>query len=131
MKNFNEWLSFRSNSYQESEGQESDSAFDFRSMPGTVSSTVSRAAGRFKGMVDKYGGAEKIKNNRGQQRIVLADIIKDIYDFNDPTQLSKLKTDLRTLLNRLEVNNNLNNLDDENDENNEIDEIDDELDQDK
>jgi hypothetical protein len=42
--------------------------------------------------------------------------------------LSKLKTDLRTLLNRLEVNNNL---DDENDENNEIDEIDDELDQDK
>jgi len=128
MKNFNEWLSFRSNSYQESEGQESDSAFDFRSMPGNVSSTVSRAAGRFKGMVDKYGGAEKIKNNRGQQRIVLADIIKDIYDFNDPTQLSKLKTDLRTLLNRLEVNNNL---DDENDENNEIDEIDDELDQDK
>jgi len=128
MKNFNEWLSFRSNSYKESEGQESDSAFDFRSMPGTVSSTVSRAAGRFKGMVDKYGGAEKIKNNRGQQRIVLADIIKDIYDFNDPTQLSKLKTDLRTLLNRLEVNNNL---DDENDENNEIDEIDDELDQDK
>jgi len=128
MKNFNEWLSFRSNSYQESEGQESDSAFDFRSMPGTVSSTVSRAAGRFKGMVDKYGGAEKIKNNRGQQRIVLADIIKDIYDFNDPTQLSKLKTDLRTLLNRLEVNNNLN---DENDENDEINEIDDELDQDK
>jgi len=128
MKNFNEWLSFRSNSYQESEGQESDSAFDFRSMPGTVSSTVSRAAGRFKGMVDKYGGAEKIKNNRGQQRIVLADIIKDIYDFNDPTQLSKLKTDLRTLLNRLEVNNNL---DDENDENDEINEIDDELDQDK
>jgi len=128
MKNFNEWLSFRSNSYQESEGQESDSAFDFRSMPGNVSSTVSRAAGRFKGMVDKYGGAEKIKNNRGQQRIVLADIIKDIYDFNDPTQLSKLKTDLRTLLNRLEVNNNL---DDENDENDEINEIDDELDQDK
>jgi hypothetical protein len=128
MKNFNEWLSFRSNSYQESEGQESDSAFDFRSMPGTVSSTVSRAAGRFKGMLDKYGGAEKIKNNRGQQRIVLADIIKDIYDFSDPSQLSKLKTDLRTLLNRLEVNNNL---DDENDENDEINEIDDELDQDK
>ena len=128
MKNFNEWLSLRSNSYQEAEGHESDSAFDFRSMPGTVSSTVSRAAGRFKGMVDKYGGAEKIKNNRGQQRIVLADIIKDIYDFSDPTQLSKLKTDLRTLLNRLEVNNNL---DDENDENNEIDEISDELDQNK
>ena len=124
MKNFNEWLSLRSNSYQETEGHESDSAFDFRSMPGTVS----RAAGRFKGMVDKYGGAEKIKNNRGQQRIVLADIIKDIYDFSDPTQLSKLKTDLRTLLNRLEVNNNL---DDENDENDEIDEISDELDQDK
>jgi hypothetical protein len=122
MKNFNEWLSFRSNSYQESEGQESDSAFDFRS------STVSRAAGRFKGMIDKYGGAEKIKNNRGQQRIVLADIIKDIYDFSDPSQLSKLKTDLRTLLNRLEVNNKL---DDENDENDEINEIDDELDQDK
>ena len=128
MKNFNEWLSFRSNSYQESEGQESDSAFDFRSMPGNVSSTVSRAAGRFEGMIDKYCGAEKIKNNRGQQRIVLADIIKDIYDFNDPTQLSKLKTDLRTLLNRLEVDNKL---DDENDENDEINEIDDELDQDK
>jgi hypothetical protein len=131
MKNFNEWLSFRSNSYQESEGQESDSAFDFRSMPGTVSSTVSRAAGRFKGMLDKYGGAEKIKNNRGQQRIVLADIIKDIYDFSDSTQLSKLKTDLRTLLNHLEVNNNLDVEDDENDENDEINQIDDELDQDK
>jgi hypothetical protein len=127
MKNFNEWLSFRSNSYQESEGQESDSAFDFRSMPGNVSSTVSRAAGRFKGMVDKYGGAKKIKN----KRIVLADLIKDVYDFSDPSQLSKLKTDLRTLLNHLEVNNNLDVENDENDENDEINEIDDELDQDK
>lgn len=124
MKNFNEWLSLRSNSYQEAEGHESDSAFDFRSMPGTVSSTVSRAAGRFKGMVDKYGGAKKIKN----KRIVLADLIKDIYDFNDPSQLTKLKTDLRTLLNHLEVNNNLDVEDDENDE---MEEIDDELDQDK
>lgn len=124
MKNFNEWLSLRSNSYQEAEGHESDSAFDFRSMPGTVSSTVSRAAGRFKGMVDKYGGAKKIKN----KRIVLADLIKDIYDFNDPSQLTKLKTDLRTLLNHLEVNNNLDVEDDENDE---MDEINDELDQDK
>lgn len=103
MKNFNEWLSLRSNSYQEAEEHESDSAFDFRSMPGSVSSSVSRATGRFKGMVDKYGGPKRIKN----KRVVLANLVKDIYDFNDPNQLNKLKTDLRTLLNHLEVNNNL------------------------
>lgn len=106
MKNFNEWLSFRSNSYNETESHESDSAFDFSHIPGSVSTNVSRAEDRFKGMIDRYGGASKIRN----KRVLLAEIIKDIYDFTDEKQLTKVKTDLRTLLSRLQTSNNLDNV---------------------
>lgn len=106
MKNFNEWLSLRSNSYNETESHESDSAFDFSHMPGSISSSVSKAEDRFKGMIDRYGGPSKVKN----KRVLLAEIIKDIYDFTDEQQLIKVKTDLRTLLSRLQTNNNLDNV---------------------
>lgn len=106
MKNFNEWLSFRSNSYNEMESHESDSAFDFGHMPGSISSSVSRAEDKFKGLIDRYGGPSRVKN----KRVLLAEIIKDIYDFSDERQLGKVKTDLRTLLNHLQTSNNLDNV---------------------
>ncbi len=112
MKKFNEWLSFRSNSYQESENAESASAFDFHGLPtSSMSSSLSRAEDKFKGLVDRYGGPNKIK----KKVILLSEIIKDIYDFSDPNQLSKIKTDLRNLLNHLQTNNNLDHVDDSED----------------
>jgi len=108
MKNFNEWLSIRSNSYNETEGDESSqSAFDFKNIPGPKNSSgFSRAEEKYSSLVDRYGGPEKIKN----KRMALAEVIKDIYDFSDPDQLDDVKRDLRTLTNRLEMNNNLENL---------------------
>lgn len=112
MKKFNEWLSFRSNSYNETESHESDSAFEFGSMPGSITSGVRRAEGRFKGMISQAGDPAKMRN----KRVLLADLLKDIYDFADPTQLPKLKNDLRYLLNRLQTNNNLENIESDEDE---------------
>lgn len=108
MKNFNEWLSIRSNSYNETEGDgESQSAFDFGNIPGSKNpSGISRAEEKYSNLVDRYGGPEKIRN----KKMALAAVIKDIYDFSDPEQLDTVKRDLRILTNRLEMNNNLENL---------------------
>ena len=108
MKNFNEWLSIRSNSYNETEGDgESQSAFDFKNIPGAKNpSGFSRAEEKYSNLVDRYGGHEKIRN----KKMALAAVIEDIYDFSDPEQLDTVKRDLRFLTNRLEMNNNLDNL---------------------
>ena len=111
MKKFNEWLSFRSNSYQENE--ESQSAFEFEPITGIKNpSGVGTTEQRFKGMLDRYGGEKNVKN----KRLLLASLIKDIYDFSDPKQMNKIKIDLRYLLNKLEMNNNLENVKDEEEE---------------
>ena len=100
MKKFNEWLSFRSNSYQENEIPETPSAFDFGKIPGAQNvSGVKRAEERLHKFVDMYGVRNK--------RLLLADIIKDVYDFSAPEEMDKLKRDLRYLSTHLEKNNNL------------------------
>lgn len=107
MKNFNEWLSFRSNSYHEMDNNE-DSAFNIQNISGpTNPSSVNLIEEKFKKLVDMYGGSAKIKN----KMTLLVEIIKSIYDFDDENQLNKIKTDLRTIINKLQVNDNLDDID--------------------
>jgi hypothetical protein len=104
MKKFNEWMSFRSNSYNEAENDQQDaegtSAFDFSNIPGTKNtSTVKRPEERLSKLTTMYGVRDKIR--------LLSDVIKDIYDFSNPEEMDKIKKDLRYLSNHLEENNNL------------------------
>jgi hypothetical protein len=106
MKKFNEWLSFRSNSYVET-GNNEDNAFDIKNLSGASNpSSVQRIEDKFNQLVDIYGGPSKIRN----KMMLLSEIIKSIYDFSDETQMNKIKTDLRTISNKLEMNNNLDDI---------------------
>ena len=104
MKKFNEWMSFRSNSYNETESAQQDaegmSAFDFSNIPGeTNTSAVKRPEERLSKLTTMYGVRNKMA--------LLSDVIKDIYDFSNPEEMDKIKKDLRYLSNHLEENNNL------------------------
>lgn len=100
MKNFNEWLSFRSNSYQENENPESGLAFDIEGMPTTSSipSSVKTATERFEKSVQG-----KFKN-RQQRLIGIVSALESIYDFTKLSNLSLLRNELRTILNHIERN---------------------------
>jgi len=105
MKKFNEWLSFKSNVHEEvtpNDVVDSDK-FGFTKIPGAQNSgSIKHASERLSKIVDLYG----VRNNK----LLLADLIKDIYDFSAPEEMDKLKRDLRYLLTHLEKNNNLDNI---------------------
>lgn len=115
MKNFNEWLSIRSNSYNETEGDQS--AFDFGNIPGAKNPfSIQKARNKYSGALGRVGGGKRVVNKRQD----LANHIKDIYDVNDeskiPAQINKIKNDLRYLIVHLSQNKNLDNiLDDDKD----------------
>lgn len=115
MKNFNEWLSIRSNSYNETEGDQS--AFDFGNIPGAKNPfSIQKARNKYSGALGRVGGGKRVVNKRQD----LANHIKDIYDVKDPNkipaQIDKIKSDLRYLIAHLSKNENLDNiLDDDND----------------
>jgi len=110
MKNFNEWLSIRSNSYNETEG-DGESGFDFGNIPGSKNpSSVIRAGNRYSGALERAGGSKKIINKRQD----LAEKIISIYQVDDPskigTQINRIKSDLRYLINHLTQTNSLDNI---------------------
>jgi hypothetical protein len=110
MKNFNEWLSIRSNSYNETEGDQS--AFDFGNIPGAKNPfSIEKASDKFSGALGRVGGGKRVVNKRQD----LANHIKDIYDVKDPSkipaQINKIKSDLRYLIAHLSQNENLDNID--------------------
>jgi len=99
MKKFNEWLSFRSNSYQEMEAHDDANAFNIDLPQGsTNSNSVNDLAEKFKKMVDSNGGAKRITNKMS----LLSKIIESIYDFSDRSQISKVKNDLHTIANNID-----------------------------
>jgi hypothetical protein len=117
MKNFNEWLSIRSNSYNETEGDQS--AFDFGNIPGAKNPfSIEKASDKFSGALGRVGGGKRVVNKRQD----LANHIKDIYDVEDPSkipaQINKIKSDLRYLIAHLSQKENLDNInnDDDNDD---------------
>jgi hypothetical protein len=106
MKNFNEWLSFKSNSYQENENPESASAFDIEgiSSPTSMPSIVKNAASQYEKRV--HG---KFKNR--QQRLAgLVAALGTIYDFTKLSNLSMMRNELRTILTHIEKNDNFEDL---------------------
>lgn len=116
MKNFNEWLSIRSNSYNETEGDQS--AFDFGNIPGAKNPfSIEKAGKKFSGALGRVGGGKRVVNKRQD----LANHIKDIYDVKDPNripaQIDKIKSDLRYLIAHLSQNENLDNIDNDDDDN--------------
>jgi|694.fasta_scaffold93434_4 hypothetical protein len=119
MKNFNEWLSIRSNSYNETEG-DGESGFDFGNIPGAKNSfSIEKASDKFSGALGRIGGGKRVVNKRQD----LANHIKDIYDVRDPSkipaQINKIKSDLRYLIAHLSQKENLDNIDkdEDNDDN--------------
>lgn len=102
MKKFNEWLSFKSNVHEEvnpNDVVDSDK-FGFTKIPGSQNvSSIKNASERLSKIINLYG----VRNNK----MLLADLMKDIYDFSSADEISKLKRDLRYLSNHIEENNNL------------------------
>ena len=116
MKNFNEWLSIRSNSYNETEG-DGESGFDFGNIPGAKNPfSIEKASDKFSGALGRVGGGKRVVNKRQD----LANHIKDIYDVRDPSkipaQINKIKSDLRYLIVHLSQNENLDNIDNDDDD---------------
>lgn len=126
MKNFNEWLSIRSNSYNETEGDQS--AFDFGNIPGAKNPfSIEKAGDKFSGAIGRVGGGKRVVNKRKD----LANHIKDIYDVRDPSkipaQINKIKSDLRYLIVHLSQNKNLDNIDNDKDNDDDNDRHDDDI----
>lgn len=108
MKKFNEWLSFRSNSYHETEthGDHDFNSSDSNDKP--LSGNANTIIEKIEKMIEDFGGSHSISN----KSVFLSRLLRSIYDLSDTNEFNKMKNDLHTVANEMEKNQDTENLKD-------------------